>query len=322
MGLTPEGIAQNPIAYDLATDMFWRTEAPDLEAWVQDYALRRYGQLPSAVSEAWRILLRTVYNRRAPAPRSAVCRPPTLDARGPDYDNPGAIAQAWALLGSCARELGNADPYCYDLVDLTRQVLSNYADALHAEAVAAFRTADTAALAAIEARFGRLLLDLDEVLGTRREFLLGRWIAEARAWGGSHAERDLLEWNARNQVTLWGNRESMLRDYARKEWNGLMRGFYLPRWLAFFAELRGCLTAGDPFDAAAFHARRRAREEAWTHGREPYSEAPQGDAIEVACRLIITYRDLVPAADTPAGSGSPASTSEEVEGVWTTFATP
>jgi alpha-N-acetylglucosaminidase len=322
MGLTPEGIAQNPIAYDLATDMFWRTEAPDLEAWVQDYALRRYGQLPPAASEAWRILLRTVYSRRSPAPRSAVCRPPTLDARGPDYDNPGAIAQAWSLLGSCARELGNADPYRYDLVDLTRQVLSNHADALHAAAVAAFRAADAAALEAIEARFNRLLLDLDEVLGTRREFLLGRWLADAQSWGRSDAERALLEWNARNQLTLWGNRESLLRDYARKEWNGLMRCFYLPRWHAFFFELRACLAGGHPFDDVAFHARMRAREEAWTHGRAPYAAAPQGDAIEVACRLIIAYRDLVPAVDAPAGSRPPASPGAEVDGVWTTFATP
>lgn len=319
MGLTPEGIGQNPIVYALVADMFWRHDAPDLDRWVQDYARQRYGALPDAATEAWRILLRTVYSRSRPAPRSTVCRPPTLVALGPEYDAPAAIAHAWQLLAACADELAHADPYGYDLVDLTRQVLSNHADALHAEAVVAFRAGDENALASVEARFVQVLLDLDAVLGTRREFLLGRWIADARAWGRTEAERDLLEWNARNQVTLWGNRESMLRDYARKEWSGLMRAHYLPRWQAFFAELRACLAEGRPFDEPAFHSAQRTREEAWSRGHDAYPHEPSGDSLSVVRRLVVAYRFLADETQVPISANLPTSVSalhSEADGLW------
>ena len=51
-----------------------------------------------------------------------------------------------------------------------------------------------------------LLLSLDNVLATSEQFLLGRWINTARAHGTTAAEEDLYEYNARNQITLWGPR--------------------------------------------------------------------------------------------------------------------
>ena len=33
----------------------------------------------------------------------------------------------------------------------------------------------------------------------------------------------------RNQITLWGPPDSGLHEYARKQWSGMLTGFYLPR---------------------------------------------------------------------------------------------
>ena len=49
-----------------------------------------------------------------------------------------------------------------------------------------------------------LYRSLEKVLGADSHFLLGRWIADARSWATSEEEADWLEYNARNQVTLWG----------------------------------------------------------------------------------------------------------------------
>ena len=49
-----------------------------------------------------------------------------------------------------------------------------------------------------------LLTDLDRVLATDSHFLLGRWIASARKLGLTTQEKTLYEYNARNQLTLWG----------------------------------------------------------------------------------------------------------------------
>ena len=71
--------------------------------------------------------------------------------------------------------------------------------------------------------------DLDRVLSTDANFMLGPWIAAARAWGNTTAESDLCEWNARNQLTLWGpSGLSNVVDYATKEWGGLTPSFFKP----------------------------------------------------------------------------------------------
>ena len=72
------------------------------------------------------------------------------------------------------------------------------------------------------------------MLATRSEFRVGRWILQALQRGTTTEEKHLYEWNARVQITTWGNRYCAdtggLRDYAHKEWNGLLRDFYAPRW--------------------------------------------------------------------------------------------
>ena len=58
-------------------------------------------------------------------------------------------------------------------------------------------------------------------MAARPEFKVGTWIEKARNLGTTPEEKDLYEWNARVQVTTWGNRvaadEGGLRDYAHKE---------------------------------------------------------------------------------------------------------
>ena len=87
-------------------------------------------------------------------------------------------------------------------------------------------------------RFLQLLLLQDELLGTRPEFKVGNWIARARSLGNTPEEKDLYEWNARVQITTWGNRNAAdkggLRDYAHKEWNGILKDFYYMRWKTWF----------------------------------------------------------------------------------------
>ena len=52
-----------------------------------------------------------------------------------------------------------------------------------------------------------IIADLDAALSADRNFLLGNWIADAAAWGGADADwTNLLVFNARNQITLWGPR--------------------------------------------------------------------------------------------------------------------
>ena len=47
----------------------------------------------------------------------------------------------------------------------------------------------------------------------------------ARAWGQTAEEKNLMEFNARNLVTLWGPRGE-IADYASKQWSGLIADYY------------------------------------------------------------------------------------------------
>lgn len=55
-GITPEGINQNYIVYDLMTEMAFRSEPQRLDSFVDHYIYRRYGDFDNNVSNAWQIL--------------------------------------------------------------------------------------------------------------------------------------------------------------------------------------------------------------------------------------------------------------------------
>ncbi|CAG2169862.1 unnamed protein product, partial [Oppiella nova] len=56
IGLTPEGIEQNDIIYDFMTETTWYTSPVDLNQWVHNYALRRYGYINDDLSRGWHLL--------------------------------------------------------------------------------------------------------------------------------------------------------------------------------------------------------------------------------------------------------------------------
>ena len=134
----------------------------------------------------------------------------------------------------------------------------------------------------------RLVHDLDELLATSDQFLLGRWLEDAKRWGATEEERARLEWNARRVLTLWGD-GTALRDYAWKEWSGLLAGFYGKRWELFFRRRQEALDAGRPFDQATSHREILQFEKDWASARDTYSASARGDCVEVARRLLEQY---------------------------------
>ena len=50
----------------------------------------------------------------------------------------------------------------------------------------------------------QLLQNMEQVLATNDQFLLGRWLESAKALGKQESDKKLFEFNARNQITLWG----------------------------------------------------------------------------------------------------------------------
>lgn len=304
LGMMMEGLGTNPIVPDFVMDMTWRREVPALDAWAADYVTRRYGVDVPAARAAWRILLATAY--RSPAQTGTfLAERPGFYRRGvayrsepnPPYDT-RQLAVALDSLLAAAPQLGARDAYRYDVVNLTRQLLGQLGLPLVSAVEAAAAGRDAAALRTAEAAVEGLLQDLDDLVGTREEFLLGRWLQSATRWGTTGEERALYEWNARNLITLWGRKctegeNDDLNLYAFKEWQGMFRGYFLPRWKAFFAALNRAVARGESFDRAPVAAASCEWEQAWSMGHEAYRTTPVGDPVALARRFRERYRGAI-----------------------------
>ncbi|GAA4322546.1 alpha-N-acetylglucosaminidase [Mucilaginibacter gynuensis] len=304
IGLTPEGIEQNPALFALMLENVWRDTPIDADAWLKNYALRRYGSNNSKADEAWHILLNTVYSGplteggnesiivARPTQKPVVDRVLTKIA----YD-PKELAKAWGLLVTAADSLQQSDGFQYDLIDVTRQVLANYATPLQQKWVAAYKSKDAAEFKIQSAAFLRLMDDMDQLLATRKDFLLGKWISEARANGITTKEQDLYEFNARDLVTLWGDKESGLREYSNRQWAGLIKGYYKPRWELYFTGLSKAMAAKTPFDEAAFDKQVKNWEWQWVNKHDnAYPNATKGNPVDVAKAMFIKYSSIIDAA--------------------------
>ena len=303
IGLTPEGIEQNPALFQLMAENVWRSEPIKLDRWLHDYAQRRYGSTNAGLDSAWQILKNTVYSggKTEGGPESIVTGRPTFEKNTAwtntilTYD-PLDLVRAWDLFMEYADEYQDSDGFQYDLVDLTRQVLGNYASPLQQQFVQAYEERDRDAFRKYSGQFLTLISDMDRLLGTRKDFLLGPWLADARHWGQTETESDRYEFNARDLITLWGGKDCPLHEYACRQWSGLLNDFYKPRWKQFFEQVDAALTHHTPFHIQDFDKTIKAWEWQWVHAHDSYPVQPQGDPVSVAKALYAKYHDRIVAA--------------------------
>jgi len=292
-GFLMEGFGHSPAVYDLMADLMVRPVELSLPDWIRAYARRRYGQSVPAAEDAWKVLLDTVYNAPRQS-RSLVCSRPVLAPaksreNSPDSSVRREIDAAWRMLLDAREALRGKDAYEYDVVNVARQAIASRAHEPYHRLAAAYAAGNAAGVAEAGAELLGLVSDLDTLVATRREFLLGTWTASARRWANNAEEAARYEWNARNQITLWGPPDGVLADYAAKQWAGLLRDFYRGRWELFVQRVQESLAGDTPWDHEAWNAEIRAWEDAWTRKTDAYPTAPEGDSIEIALRLLEKY---------------------------------
>ncbi|MCC6682170.1 MAG: alpha-N-acetylglucosaminidase [Phycisphaeraceae bacterium] len=297
VGIVNEGLDDNSVVHDLLFESAWRDDAVDLQAWLRDYPRRRYGLVNEHAEKAWLLLGETVYTGLHKA-RSIIDHAPRLESIDPPPYELVQLAEAWGCLMRAAGELRERDTYRFDLVNVARQVLSNHAAKLHQRVIEAWRRRDAAAFEAAAAAFLQLFDDMDDLLATRREFLLGDWVEQARSWGGNDGERERQAWNALRVLTTWGDATLKLRDYARKEWSGLVGRYYRQRWGKFLDMLGDGLASGrEPQED--FDSRLWQWEKDWASQPLRFNTQPRGDSVTIAASLWSKYAADLGAATAP-----------------------
>lgn len=294
VGLTMEGIENNPVMYELVSELPWRDAKFSWKEWLHDYVEARYGNINNAkVHDAWQLLARSVYGAGAKiveqgCHESVLCARPALDvyqvsswSEMEEFYNPDDVIRAARLMVEASHEVKVNDNFRYDLVDVTRQAIAEQARYVYDEIVAAYKAKDRKMFDYTTKRFLDILLQQDCLLSSMPDFMVGRWLRSARNMGLNEQERNHYEWNARVQITTWGNRSVAeyggLREYAHKEWNGVLADFYYPRWKAYFEALAATLD-GKPMKQLDFYA----MDEKWTLQHNVYPYEAQGDAVDYA----------------------------------------
>lgn len=293
IGLTMEGSENNPVMFELMCELPWRPEKITKESWLKEYLAARYGAKDEKIEQAWMILADGIYNcpfgNNQQGPHESIfCGRPSMSnfqvsswSKMENYYDPTSTEAAARLMLEAADKFRGNNNFEYDLVDIVRQALTDRGRIVYNRAIADFKSFDKRSYARHSKEFLDLLLAQDRLLATRSEFRVGRWINQARSLGNTPEEKDLYEWNARVQITTWGNRECAdkggLRDYAHKEWNGILKDFYYKRWAAWWEMLQGVLDGGEMQDIDWY-----AMEEPWTLQHNPYKAEAEGDCIDTA----------------------------------------
>lgn len=290
IGLTPEGIHQNYVIYDLLLDITWKNDTIDLNKWFSDYSIRRYGIDSAEFKKTWMLLKNSVYDYNMVISikgQYALCRRPSLHLFPWAWYNVTDILLAWDFI---IKSPINHENYNYDLVDITRQVLQLGFDKIYNEVVNSFRHGNYSSFETSSTLLLSVLIDLEEILSTNMHFLLGVWLNDAKTVGSTPVEKELYEWNARNQITLWGPNGEIL-DYATKQWSGIVIDYYFPRWSLFLDYLNKSLISGTRFNQHTFDKDVFNNiEKPFTFMKKLYPLCPKGNTIDVARKIHKKWR--------------------------------
>ena len=318
-GLFMESIVQNPVYYALAYEMPLYEGAIDCKEWLDAYTERAYGAKSESAQKAWYILLESAYGKGTNGVEfsSVIAARPAINVKksGPNagfkipYDEQ-VLYKAQALLLADANKLGKSKLYRFDIVDVQRQIMTNLAQRINKAATAAYKAGDLKTFKLHRDRFLELLLDTDKMLASRTEWNFDKWVNDARSWGTTSKEKDQLEEDATSLVTFWGFTEGyncIQFDYSWREWAGLIRRYYYPRWKKLYNVMETSLAKGEPYnddDAKQNHGRVAFR------GNEFYSDLadweiafsktpkadinpnPKGDEVKLAKQMFEKYSKI------------------------------
>lgn len=257
-GLFMESLVQNRIFYALAFEMPCHDKAVNLDQWISDYAKRNYGTDSESIQRAWSMIRNQIYrNTNDVEFSSMIAARPALRAKksGPNsgFHIPYKSRALYAIMEELlvdSDKLRDKTLYAFDVMDFQRQIMSNLAQSIHRKAADCYEKKDIAGFKKHVDTFLELLMDLDTLLSSRAEYNVDYWIADARQWGTTTEEKDILEKDGTMLITFWGfteGYECKQFDYSWREWAGHIRRYYYPRWKMFYDMALAKLEAGTPY---------------------------------------------------------------------------
>lgn len=288
-----EVVHHNPLFHDLLSRLAWNPKGISLEAFLPEYAERRYGSAAAAMLPCLQELAQSVYatpDITSPLYQLRIeeqmLRPDFRYEREPSLLT---LAERWTFLPRLARALAialEAAPlllhdamFEHDLLDIARQYLGDLFNKRIVHLGSAFRAGDRSGFEEAARSVAAVLDAQDRVLSASTWFHLQPLLDKAQRLPG--VPRD-YSCRVRNMLTVWIDR---IPDYARRDYWELVRFCYRPRVDVLIDHLRERLAAGiRSAEEGELKGRYIAIERAFIEGRyaECLSRGPFPDPVSAA----------------------------------------
>ena len=295
LGVTLEGLDVNPLMYEFVFERAWENSMP-AHQWIANWAQCRGGNVDNHIVKAWKQLYEKIYTSAALCGQAVLmnARPQLEGVEGwntlPGYDYKNI--DLWEIWKELLKAEGvYHSEYHFDVINVGRQVLGNLFADYRDKFTDCYRKKKLEETKVWGQRMDQLLLDVDRLLCCSPVFSIGKWIKDAKDFAVNEQEQKYYEENARCILTVWGQKDTQLNDYANRGWGGLTRTFYRERWKRFTEEVIAAMTRHKNFDEEKFHQDITQFEYEWTLKNEDFPITSEENPISLAKELILKYDD-------------------------------
>ena len=301
IGMAMEGIETDEIIYDVLASNTVREKPLKQDDFVERFLKARYGYYNENIKQAYDLVIENIYTlwhgfAYNASKSSSLCTCPNINVRTVGwFESRGGspypieiLQQATKLMLKEYDKLKDNECYRFDLMELCRQANADYGWEIIEAMKNAYKGKKRAQFEKEARRFLKLY-DLQEaVVRTNEHTLLGAWIQRARDYGRNDTEKRIFEYNVKNMMTLWCGKPGRfrLRDYAFREYDGMLSGYYKRRWMAYFTWLS--LHFGRENKGLEPNISFTEQDYVFTLSTENYRTKPSGD-LRKACEASIKF---------------------------------
>lgn len=269
--LNPEITHYNPVGFHLLTSLAWNPKDVAFDQWLADYVKHRYGEASFArASEAMRLVADAVYSgidgseafyqhRPMPVPEGVYLTPIAKSC----WMSGGLLELRKALEILLSMQAEQKDNPCYerDVVDVTRQYLTELYNRYFMQAQTSIWRKDPAALQTARARMDRILDQVLDLLKAYPPYQVRTLLAGVGDGKRKHPYA-YYEKMAKDSMLTYASKEWLL-DYASKDMYELVRDYYRPRMDVYWNAAGKVVQTKAKFKEDAFLADFRKVEKDW-----------------------------------------------------------
>lgn len=288
IGMAPEGFENDEMLFELYTDVFWSSDEKNMQEWLRNYAMNRYGAYPRKIENSWILLRQTAYNQLIDQIHYNWQFPPgTLQGDACVKEEFEDSCRYWVIASVDTPELEKSELYKTDVIEASCHLAGIKLEKLCRGMIEAFNDKDKAKATLYFSYFTSLINMMDHVLAAHPHFRLSEWLdyAELMAGNNETLKKHYRE-SGRYLNTVWGPATYPLYDYAARMWNGLLRDYYFHRWEIWY---NGKMQDKD--DNTISNEVHKF-ENAWVADSE-LSRSPVPKDIVKACRDLVNFADSI-----------------------------